>query len=631
MKKLLISLLVVFTAVSILSAAELNVVRTEGVSVPRELDRDIVEIGYSGDYNGNGIGTDAAGTIYAAARFTDAEIGDYVGGNFQQIKFIVRDVSTDVTVRIFEGATAATTGAMLYEAEITDLVTEEWYTHDITSAVSIEADTEYWVVYEVVCTGGFPIACDDGPAVGGKGDLVSMDGSVWDAAGAAYGLDYNWSIAAVVQSAPAENDVAAISVIGLEGNLEAGTVITPSANVRNIGLSSATFTSTLVIEDLDGTEVYNETSADLTLEVGILETVDMPDFTPEAGKYYNYTLTVNMDSDDDLGNNENTGTFTAYITEREFVVVEVVTGTWCVYCPGAALAMDDFEANGANVAIIEYHGGDDYETPFSAGRTSYYGVESYPTSIFDGVNIHGGGNASSSIYSSLLPLYEDRAATKTAMTLNVTDAARSDFAINVVVTEEGQIPAGDFKLQVAVNESHIQEAWQGQTELNYVNRIMAPSHNGTSLEFVDGVATATVEFSELGWNLDNTEVVIFVQNDDTKEIMQATKLPINSLIPLDASNDAPEMKLELSNYPNPFNPTTTISFNLPTEGQVSLEVFNAKGQKVNTLVNEVKSAGAHSVVWSGTDSRGGGLTSGVYYYKIKTGRFTSTKKMILLK
>ena len=160
---------------------------------------------------------------------------------------------------------------------------------------------------------------------------------------------------------------------------------------------------------------------------------------------------------------------------------------------------------------------------------------------------------------------------------------------------------------------------------------MALDHNGISLEFVDGVATATVDFSDYDWNTDNCEVVVFVQNDDTKEIWQATKLDLSTLNYVGADNDAPELKFALSNYPNPFNPTTTISFSIPNDGKVNLEVFNAKGQKVKTLVNERKAAGSHSIVWNGTDSRGNTLNSGVYFYKIKSDRFTSTKKMILLK
>jgi Secretion system C-terminal sorting domain len=80
------------------------------------------------------------------------------------------------------------------------------------------------------------------------------------------------------------------------------------------------------------------------------------------------------------------------------------------------------------------------------------------------------------------------------------------------------------------------------------------------------------------------------------------------------------------NYPNPFNPSTTISFSIPEEDFVSLKVFNSLGEEVATLVNEIKPSGKYSVSFDASN-----LTSGVYFYKIKAGKFIGTKKMILIK
>jgi C1A family cysteine protease len=87
-----------------------------------------------------------------------------------------------------------------------------------------------------------------------------------------------------------------------------------------------------------------------------------------------------------------------------------------------------------------------------------------------------------------------------------------------------------------------------------------------------------------------------------------------------------------SNYPNPFNPETAIYFSVAqTSSFVSLEIYNLKGQKIKTLVNDVLSAGSHSIIWYGTDANEKSVASGVYLYKMKTGNYTSTKKMILMK
>ncbi|MBK7380035.1 MAG: T9SS type A sorting domain-containing protein [Ignavibacteriales bacterium] len=85
------------------------------------------------------------------------------------------------------------------------------------------------------------------------------------------------------------------------------------------------------------------------------------------------------------------------------------------------------------------------------------------------------------------------------------------------------------------------------------------------------------------------------------------------------------------NFPNPFNPSTIISFDIPADAFVKLKVYNILGQEVAQLVNETKTAGKYQVNWNGTDNAGNKVTSGVYLYRLKANDFTSTRKMILTK
>jgi predicted outer membrane repeat protein len=85
------------------------------------------------------------------------------------------------------------------------------------------------------------------------------------------------------------------------------------------------------------------------------------------------------------------------------------------------------------------------------------------------------------------------------------------------------------------------------------------------------------------------------------------------------------------NYPNPFNPSTLISFALPTASTVRLEVFNTLGRRVVTLVNDDRAAGEYQVVWDGRDAHGQSVGSGVYFYRLRAGSFTDSRKMVLLK
>jgi hypothetical protein len=85
------------------------------------------------------------------------------------------------------------------------------------------------------------------------------------------------------------------------------------------------------------------------------------------------------------------------------------------------------------------------------------------------------------------------------------------------------------------------------------------------------------------------------------------------------------------NYPNPFNPATSISFAVPEPAHVSLEVYNVLGQKVATLIDAVLQPGYHSHNWDGCGQNGGSLPSGLYFYRLNAGSFRQTNKMLLLK
>jgi hypothetical protein len=98
----------------------------------------------------------------------------------------------------------------------------------------------------------------------------------------------------------------------------------------------------------------------------------------------------------------------------------------------------------------------------------------------------------------------------------------------------------------------------------------------------------------------------------------------NDLLPIETTLGA--------NYPNPFNPRTIISFSVAqTPSFVTLDVYNLKGQKIRTLVKEMKDPGYYQVVWDGTDDTKKPVASGLYFYRMKTPNYQNMRKMILLK
>ena len=125
-------------------------------------------------------------------------------------------------------------------------------------------------------------------------------------------------------------------------------------------------------------------------------------------------------------------------------------------------------------------------------------------------------------------------------------------------------------------------------------------NNGETVEF----ATSEIQEITFGSDVSVEEIVEFI-----------SQIPIKFL----------------KNYPNPFNPTTTISFEIGESGKAKVEIFNVKGQKIKTLLNQKMKVGNHSVIWNGNDSNNKRVSSGMYFYKITVNGNQQTNKMLMLK
>ncbi len=109
------------------------------------------------------------------------------------------------------------------------------------------------------------------------------------------------------------------------------------------------------------------------------------------------------------------------------------------------------------------------------------------------------------------------------------------------------------------------------------------------------------------------------ENFEDEEIISENEISVPS-----------EFRLE-QNYPNPFNPKTNINFGVPKASFVNLSIFNTKGQKVKTLVNQNLEPSNYKISWNGIDAQGNTVSSGVYFYKLKAGNFQQTRKMLFVK
>ncbi len=129
-----------------------------------------------------------------------------------------------------------------------------------------------------------------------------------------------------------------------------------------------------------------------------------------------------------------------------------------------------------------------------------------------------------------------------------------------------------------------------------------------------------------------TETISGININETSLIVNDINFVLTYGVETDEDNLVPIVTLLYNNYPNPFNPSTTISFSTVEDSKnTTLEIYNFRGQKVKTLVNDILEPGEYSVVWNGRNDNNRAVSSGIYYYKMKAGNYSSIKKMTLLK
>ncbi|MCD6112780.1 MAG: T9SS type A sorting domain-containing protein [Bacteroidales bacterium] len=269
-------------------------------------------------------------------------------------------------------------------------------------------------------------------------------------------------------------------------------------------------------------------------------------------------------------------TVKAQQVERKMVVLEIGTGTWCTYCPGAAMGAEDLINNGCDVAVIEYHLSDDYSNPEAVSRANYYNITGIPDAYFDGIVNSGGGSHSSSMYSYYLPKYNQRKAIPSDFNLNITGSHMgfTHFNFNIDIEKVGTNSSSNLVLHFAITESDIPEVWQGQTELHFVERAMLPNQYGTNLDFSgSNTQQVNIEFdANPEWVTENCEVVAFIQDKNTKEVMQADKI---KLIDVPTTNDYDAYVVKITNVPQNFcDGTVTPSVVIKNTGNETLTTLD---------------------------------------------------------
>ncbi len=156
--------------------------------------------------------------------------------------------------------------------------------------------------------------------------------------------------------------------------------------------------------------------------------------------------------------------------------------------------------------------------------------------------------------------------------------------------------------------------------------------NGEDLPAWLTFTSSTRTFSGTPLNADTLEVRVTVTDKESISVYDEFQIIITNPTNIEVNQNQIPKEFELwQNYPNPFNPSTLISYQLPSSGNVKLKIYDTLGKEIKTLVNSFQNEGEHSVIWNGDDESGNQVSSGVYFYSLKSGELNLQKKMILVR
>ena len=282
---------------------------------------------------------------------------------------------------------------------------------------------------------------------------------------------------------------------------------------------------------------------------------------------------------------------------------------------------DLIETNHKNATAIAYHSGDTYENTYATARLNYYSIDGFPTVVADGGRESSskvvGGSATASLYSSYLPIYNNRFATPSFHNLNIDVVETGTDTYTATITAEKIFPAFEpAKLYAVLTESNIPESWGPtgsghQTEVDFVCRSMYPDENGTIINFAtQNPQTTIINFSTTGYVKNNCEFVVFIQDDNTHEVSQVAKIDMSAVVGTEEINGQ-----SISIYPNPASEYIMAL----TSGNGIIEIFDVTGKLV---LQSTLSKTSETI-----DIRG--LEKGIYVVKVTSKENSFTEKLVI--
>ena len=631
---------------------------------------------YDSGENNDSIGTGSANDFDVYIRYPASALADYAGMSLYTLKVWPAQAGT-FSVRVWTGGTAAAPANMVVDQGFTPVL-DTYNTVTLNNPVLVTGNEELWFGYRNVVTSGYPAGCDAGPAVNGFGNMMYFGGSWTTLIEQNPDLDYNWNIQGFVGwAAP----TAAPSFEGIRTVLQR-TKSLPQGMAKSISHNNETVQSIKSTDDrvLVGYQVWRllqgqETNENAwTLLTGTPITAlsfadegwaSLPDGTYKwavkavytGGAYSVAALSNALPLYHEIGtiagivrNMQNQPISGATVTCEDVTATTNASGA---YSMTVLSGVHSVTASHPNYASVTHSGiivvtGQTTTVNFQLPPTSDLfsdGFETYPDftltfapwTLVD-VDLSGTygiqGYAWENAYSPMAFIIFNPTATTPPLT-SLTAHGGNKMACSFASTTP---PNNDWMITPQLSGASSIKFWARSYVDDYgLERFKVGVSNNTipgSFTIISGAnyIQAPVEWTEYTYQITQPgPLYIGIQclsNDAFFFCVDDVTVAGNDV------ND-PEVPVVATalhnNYPNPFNPETTISYSVKDREPVTLEIYNIKGQLVKTLVKGIQEPGNHTIVWNGTDDNGRSVSSGVYYYKMQAGKYSSTKKMIMMK
>jgi hypothetical protein len=232
----------------------------------------------------------------------------------------------------------------------------------------------------------------------------------------------------------------------------------------------------------------------------------------------------------------------------------------------------------------------------------------------------------------------------------ITLPASSDMSLGKTVAVDA-VGSLSWTSPEATNDPSVTKVTLALSNGANVYAVQLTSKVDVSQVSIEGVSVALPDGWDMKWNVVDNElrvamagatplpsgavaaIMVRLKNKESRLSFSTDAMLNETSQPLGAVEIAAvpsEFALQL-NYPNPFNPSTTIKYQIANDANVNLDIWNLQGQKIRTLVGKEQKSGYYSVVWDGRNDAGQTVSTGLYLYRVQAGSFVATHKMLMIK